>query len=70
MISLLTDQNFDGRIVRGLFLRIDNINLVRTEDVGLKHFSDFDILTWAAVEDRVVLTHDKKTFDIFAYRKI
>lgn len=70
MIKVLTDQNFDGRIIKGLSIRIDELDLVRTEDEGIKHFPDFDLLTWAATEDRVVITHDKKTFDTFAYQKI
>lgn len=70
MIRILTDQNFDGRIVRGLSMRMPGLDIVRTEDQGLKHFADPDILTWAASEDRIVLTHDRKTFDSFAYQKI
>lgn len=70
MIRILTDQNFDGGIIRGLSIRIPDLDLIGTEDHGLKHFADPRILAWAANNDRVVLTHDRKTFDIFAYQRI
>ena len=35
MLRLLSDENFDGKIIRGLFLRQPNLDLVRVQDVGL-----------------------------------
>lgn len=70
MIKILTDQNFNGRILRGLALRIPTLDVVRTEDLGLRAASDPDLLKWAAEQDRVVLTHDEKTFDVFAYARM
>jgi hypothetical protein len=44
MLKLDSDQNFHGRIIRGLRRRVTNLDLVRALDVGL-----------AKVDDRVLL---------------
>ena len=36
MLKLLADENFNGDIVRGLFLRRPELDLVRIQDVGAK----------------------------------
>ncbi|WP_016951836.1 hypothetical protein [Anabaena sp. PCC 7108] len=35
MLKLLADENFDNTIVRGLWRRNPNIDIVRVQDVGL-----------------------------------
>ncbi|MEX2316117.1 MAG: DUF5615 family PIN-like protein [Pirellulales bacterium] len=58
MIPYLADEDFNGRIVRGLFLREPQIDLVRVQDVDLLGADDPQILNWAADNGRVLLTHD------------
>lgn len=70
MKKILTDQNFDGPTLRGLLSRIPDLDLVRIEDIGLKGSADPDILAWAAEEDRLILTHDARTFPQFASERI
>jgi predicted nuclease of predicted toxin-antitoxin system len=70
MKKILTDQNFDGPTLRGLIARIPDLDVVRTEDVGLKRFHDKDIIEWAAEENRLILTHDARTFIDFAYKQM
>lgn len=70
MIKLLTDQNFNAKILRGLKTRIPGLDVVRTHDLGLEGFTDHKLLDWAAERDRVILTHDERTFHIFAYEKM
>jgi hypothetical protein len=48
MLSLLSDENFNGDIVRGLMLRNPNLDLLRVQDVGLREVNDPAILAWAA----------------------
>jgi hypothetical protein len=36
MLRLLADESFNGDIVRGLFLRQPDLDLVRVQDVGLE----------------------------------
>ena len=70
MLRLLSDENFDGDILRGLFRRRPELDVVRVQDVGLNATPDPEVLAWAAVEDRILLTHDCNTVPNFAYRRI
>lgn len=70
MLKLLSDENFNGDIVRGLFLRQPNLDLLRVQDVGLREVDDPAILAWAATNDRIVLTHDRATMPDFAYERL
>lgn len=70
MLRLLSDENFNGAIVRGLKFRLPDVDLVRVQDVGLQGMDDPDILAWAAENNRIVLTHDRSTFGNFAYARL
>ncbi len=70
MLSLVSDENFNGDIVRGLFLRYPNLDLLRVQDVGLQEADDPDILAWAAINERILLTHDRATMPDFAYARL
>ena len=51
MLLLVSDENFNNDIVRGLLRRNPNLDIVRVQDVGLRGADDPDILEWAANED-------------------
>ncbi|MBE9207215.1 DUF5615 family PIN-like protein [Nostoc sp. LEGE 06077] len=70
MLSLLSDENFNGDIIRGLFLRQPNLDLIRVQDVGLRELDDPAILAWAAINKRILLTHDRATMPDFAYNRL
>ncbi|QUW04760.1 DUF5615 family PIN-like protein [Chloracidobacterium validum] len=70
MLRLLTDENFNGDIVRGLLLRQPDLDIVRVQDVGLAGSDDPDILVWAAENNRIVLTHDRATMSDYAYERV
>ena len=70
MLLLISDENFNNDIVRGLLRRNPDLDIVRVQDVGLKGADDPVILEWAANEDRVVLTHDAATMAHFAYERV
>jgi Domain of unknown function (DUF5615) len=70
MLRLLSDENFNGDIVRGLFLRQPNLDLIRVQDVDLQQVDDPIILEWAATNNRIVLTHDRATMPDFAYERL
>jgi hypothetical protein len=61
MIRFIADEDFNGRIVRGLLLRKKDLDLVRVPDVGLSGASDEKLLEWAADNNRILLTHDNRT---------
>lgn len=69
-MKLLSDEDFNGRIVRGLLRRLTSIDLVRVQDVGLIGKPDTEVLAWAAVENRLILTHDFATMIDYAYNRI
>ena len=70
MLRLLADENFNGHIVRGLFRRRPELDLVRVQDVGLGEADDPTILEWTAVHNRILLTHDRATVPDFAHERI
>jgi predicted nuclease of predicted toxin-antitoxin system len=70
MLRLLSDQNFNGDIVRGLLLRRPELDLSRVQEVGLEEADDPIILEWAAANNRIVLTHDRATLPDFAYDRV
>ena len=70
MLHLLADENFNGRIVRGLLRREPALDLVRIQDVGLEGRSDPEVLAWAAIEGRILLTHDLNAVPRYAYDRV
>ena len=70
MLRLLSDENFNGEIVRGLLRREADLDLVRVQEVGLLGADDPSILVWAAENHRVLLTHDRATIPGFAYERV
>jgi len=70
MLLLVSDENFNNDIVRGLLRRNPDLDIVRMQDVGLRGEEDPVILEWAAQEGRVLLTHDAATMAHFAYERV
>lgn len=70
MIKFLTDEDFDGRIYRGLLRRVPELDIVRVQDVGLRTLHDSEILAWAADDNRILLTHDVTTMTKYAAERI
>lgn len=50
MLRLLADENLNNAILRGLRLRMPDVDIVRVQDVGLIGADDPTILDWAARE--------------------
>jgi predicted nuclease of predicted toxin-antitoxin system len=69
-LRLLSDENFNGDIVRGLLLRRPDLDLRRVQDVGLREADDPTILEWAAANNRLLLTHDRATMPDFAHTRV
>jgi len=66
MIRLLTDEDFNHDILRGLIRRVPHLDFVLVHDVGLTSQSDPVLLKWAARNDRSILTQDAKTMIPYA----
>ncbi|MEO0540327.1 MAG: DUF5615 family PIN-like protein [Cyanobacteria bacterium P01_A01_bin.105] len=70
MIKFLADENFNNQIVRGVLRQNPDVDIVRVQDVGLNGAGDPDVLSWAAQEEQIVLTHDVATMITFAYERV
>ena len=70
MLRFLSDETFNGDVVRGLLLRRPDLDLVRVQDVGLQGADDPSVLAWAAEHDRIVLTHDRATLPARAFERV
>jgi predicted nuclease of predicted toxin-antitoxin system len=70
MLRLLFDENFDQRILRGLRLRVPQLDYVIVQHAGMSGFSDPVLLDWAANEGRIVITHDVNTITRYANERM
>jgi len=70
MLRLLFDENVNQRILRGLKLRLPELDYVLAQEVGLKGSADPDVLAWAATHGRILITHDLKTIPRYAYERV
>jgi hypothetical protein len=70
MLRFAADENFNNAIVRGLFRRKPQLDLVRVQDAGLSGADDQTVLEWAAAEGRALLTHDVSTMTRYASERI
>ena len=61
MLLLASDADVNGEIIRGLRRRVPEIDLVRVQDALPEGTPDPEVLAWAASENRVLLTNDRKT---------
>ena len=70
MLPVLTDENFNHRILRGIRLRIKDLDVVVGQRAGLAGTRDPALLAWAAEHGRILLTHDRQTIPKYAYARI
>jgi alkanesulfonate monooxygenase SsuD/methylene tetrahydromethanopterin reductase-like flavin-dependent oxidoreductase (luciferase family) len=70
MIRFLVDENFNGKIVRGLRARNPEMDIVRVQDTEIYQASDPAVLEWAAAQGRILLTHDLDTMTLHAHERI
>jgi predicted nuclease of predicted toxin-antitoxin system len=70
VLRLLSDENFNADIVRGLLLRRPDLDLRSVHDVGLEGADDPTVLEWAAANNCILLTHDRATMPDFAYARV
>lgn len=61
MLRLLIDENVNRHILRGLKLRLPDLDFVFVREIGLAGKADVELLHWAALTNRVIVTHDVST---------
>ena len=69
MLRWLADENFNNDILRALYRRNAEIDVIRAQDAGLSGVNDEALLAWAAEHGRTLLTHDVSTLTAEAYRR-
>ncbi len=70
MLRLLSDENFNGIVLRGLKVRNPSFDVLRVQDFGLCGCRDPEILAHAAELGRILLTHDRATVPAYAYDRL
>src|SRR5947207_14507332 len=70
MLRLLLDENLNHRILRGLKLRLPDLDYVLAQDAGLKGLPYTEVLAWAAEHQLILVTHDLKTMPRYAYARV
>lgn len=66
MLRLLIDQDLDHDILRGLIRRIPQIDAVTAFEIGMSEAPDIELLTSAAQDRRIIVTHDRRTMPAHA----
>jgi len=66
-VRFLADENLDFVIVHGLRLRQPQVDFLTAPHAGILGFPDPAVLAFAAKQDRIVITHERRTMpDHFA----
>lgn len=66
----LADENVDSDLVLGLKRRMDGIDIVRVQEVGLRTLDDPTVLRWEADAGRILISRDIKTIPTFAHERV
>jgi hypothetical protein len=69
VLRFLIDHDFNERILRGVRSRAD-IDAVLARAVGLDDKPDPQLLSWAAAENRILVSHDLQTMPRFAIARV
>lgn len=70
MLRLASDADVHGVVVRGLRRRLPSFDLVRFQDALPLGASDHAVLSWAASENRVLITNDRRTMIAIASDRV
>lgn len=60
-IRFLADENFDPAIVRELRRKQPRLDIITAVEAGSLGFKDPALLAFAAQEQRIIISHDKRT---------
>ncbi|MBL8131277.1 MAG: DUF5615 family PIN-like protein [Anaerolineae bacterium] len=69
-MRFLADENFNGRLFKGLCAALPGLDVLRVQDAGLEGTPDPELLEWAAEQGRILFTHDVQTLAGFAYDRV
>lgn len=69
-MKFLADENFNNRIIRGLLRRMPSLDVIRVQDQEIAGEDDQIVLAWAAMEGRILLTHDQRTIPHYGLERL
>lgn len=69
-MRFLTDEDFRHDVLRGVLRLLPQLELVTAQQVSLTNVDDTILLSWAAQDNRVLLTHDRNTMNGFALDRV
>ncbi len=61
-MKLFIDHDFNHRILRGLKRLIPDLDCMTVHEIGGSEKEDSEHILWATEENRLILTHDIRTF--------
>jgi Domain of unknown function (DUF5615) len=64
-IRFQADADFNEEIVLGIIRRAPGIDFQTATEAGLRGLSDSDVLARAAQENRVLVSHDRRTMPMY-----
>ena len=64
------DENFNGRILKGILLAYPELVIIRVQDTELISLPDPELLEEAYKADAILLTHDIKTLVPYAKERL
>ncbi len=70
MIRFLADENFNGKILRGIRRDRPDADIIRVQDTPAYQSPDQIVLEFAAQQQRIILTHDVETMIGFAKARL
>lgn len=70
MLKFLADEDLNNRILRGLLRLQPDLDIIRVQDTHLGGSPDQEVLEWATLHDRILVTHDVSTMTQFAYSRM
>ena len=70
MLALLIDENLNHSILRGVLRSVPHLDYKLVVAAGLKGAADPAVVSFAAEENRVLVTHDLRTLPKDAYERV
>ncbi len=61
MFRFAADENLHGEIYNRLRTQLPELDIIRIQDTDITGADDETMLEWVATEQRLLLTHDKRT---------
>lgn len=64
-VQFQADANLNQHIVSGVLRRIPEISFQSAQEAGLDNIPDDEVLSLAAREGRILVTHDRRTMPLY-----